>query len=360
MKIEGRHWETLDPVRVTREGGVITSIEANPDRPGLPVLGPGYFDPQINGALGIGFLDRDLTPEKVHTILAKCGEHGIAAFAPTLITASHEDLLHGFRVLAKALENDAELRTRLPVFHLEGPFISGDDGPRGAHPKAHVRPADYGEFQRLQEAAAGRIRLVTLAPEVPEALSLIEALANEGVVVSIGHTSGTPQQIRDGIAAGARLSTHLGNGSHAMQPRHENYFLEQLAADELTASIILDGDHLPVSLAKIILRVKGIERLMLTCDAGSLAGLPAGRYNQWGTELEVTPSGKIVVPGTPYLAGSGRFTDHCVGFAIEQLGISPSDAIRLASINTREALGLAIPKIEVGLMTDIVQLPMLR
>src|SRR5205807_8371003 len=131
---------------------------------------------------------------------------------------------------------------------------------------------------RLQDAAGGRIRLVTLAPEHEGALAFIDRLVDSGVVVALGHTGASGSRIRDAIRAGARLSTHLGNGCHALLPRHDNYLWEQLAADELWASIICDGHHLPPPVVRCLLRVKTPTRTILTCDAGSLAGLPPGRY----------------------------------------------------------------------------------
>src|SRR5262249_38473182 len=144
----------------------------------------------------------------------------------------------------------------------------------------------------------------------------IEKLTRSGVVVSLGHTAATRAQIRAAIAAGPRLSTHLGNGAHAVPPRHDNYIWEQLAVDALWASIICDGHHLPATVVRCIVRVKTPGRTILTCDAGSLAGLPPGRYREWDQEFEVRPEGKIVVPGTSYLAGSWAFTDVCVANAV--------------------------------------------
>src|SRR5205814_7778712 len=135
------------------------------------------------------------------------------------------------------------------------------------------------------------------------------------VVVSLGHTAASPARIREAISAGARLSTHLGNGSHALLPRHENYLWEQLASDELWASVIADGHHLPPAILRCILRMKTPARVILTCDASSLAGRPPGRYREWGQDLEVRPEGEVVVSGTPYLAGSAVFTDTCVAHA---------------------------------------------
>jgi N-acetylglucosamine-6-phosphate deacetylase len=242
----------------------------------------------------------------------------------------------------------------VPGYHLEGPYISAEDGPRGAHPREHVRLPDWDEFSRWQEAAQGRILLVTLAPELEGALTFIERLVRTGVVVAIGHTAAKPSQIRDAIKAGATLSTHLGNGCHAMLPRHESYLWEQLASDELWTSIISDGHHLPASLVKCITRVKTPRKVILTCDASSLAGMPPGRYSEWGTELEVLPHGKVIVPGTPFLAGSGVFTDVCVSNVMRMAGVTLSEAIDMASVRPRELLRLPIPTLEVGQPSKIL------
>ena len=269
-----------------------------------------------------------------------CRRHGIGGFCPTLVTNSFEALQHGLttiRQLATADPSAAQRHARdspgRPV-----PFRRGR--PARAHPKQHIRPPDWDEFQRLQEAAGGRIRLVTLAPELDGAIPFIEKLVSHGVVVSLGHTAASGPCIRDAIRAGARLSTHLGNGSHALLPRHDNYIWEQLAADELWASLICDGHHLPAAVIRCFLRVKTPARTILTCDAGSLAGLPPGRYREWDQEFEVLPEGKIVVPGTSYLAGSWAFTDTCVANAIRLGGVSLRDAIDMASARPRELLGL--------------------
>jgi N-acetylglucosamine-6-phosphate deacetylase len=206
----------------------------------------------------------------------------------------------------------------------------------------------------LQDASGGRIRLVTLAPEHEGALAFIEQLTAAGVIVSIGHTAASGQRIREAITAGARLSTHLGNGSHAVLPRHDNYIWEQLAADELWASIICDGHHLPPAVVRCILRVKTPARIILTCDASSLAGLPPGRYREWDQDFDVLAEGKVVVPGTSYLAGSWAFTDLCIGNAIRDAGISLRDAVDMAGARPRELLGLPPCRLTVGNRLDLI------
>ncbi|VTS02237.1 n-acetylglucosamine-6-phosphate deacetylase : N-acetylglucosamine-6-phosphate deacetylase OS=Planctomyces maris DSM 8797 GN=PM8797T_21563 PE=3 SV=1: Amidohydro_4 [Gemmata massiliana] len=353
MTLHARHYATNEPIAVTVAHGRITSVGTSDQKPNVWIA-PAFFDPQINGCLGISFNSPALTPSQVRTVADVCRRHGIGAFAPTLVTNSFEALHHGFTTLARALDTDPELARMMPCFHLEGPYLSGEDGPRGAHPQEHTRDPNWDEFRRWQDAAGGRIRMVTLAPERPGALALIEQLTAANVVVAIGHTAATGQQIRDAVAAGARTSTHLGNGCHAVLPRHDNYIWEQLACDDLWASIITDGYHLPPALVKCFSRMKGLDRLLITSDVGSLAGMPPGRYREWGTDLEVLPSGKIVVAGTPFLAGSGHFTDSCVANVIRMTGMSLKDAVDLASVQPRRLLGLPVTRIEAGAPASLV------
>jgi N-acetylglucosamine-6-phosphate deacetylase len=348
-----RHYATGKPIAVTVEAGRVSSI-APSDRKPTQWVSPAFFDPQINGCLGISFNSRSLTPEQVRKVADVCRSHGMGGFCPTLVTNSFEALSHGFATLSKAVDADAELSRRLPRFHLEGPYLSGEDGPRGAHPREHARDPDWDEYRRLQDAAGGRIGMVTVAPERAGAMAFIEKLAASGVVVAIGHTAATGQQIRDAVKAGARTSTHLGNGSHAMLPRHDNYLWEQLACDDLWASIITDGHHLPAALVKCIVRVKGVGRTLITCDASSLAGQPPGKYREWNTDLEVLPNGKVVVSGTPFLAGSGHFTDVCVANVTRMAGLSLAEAIDLAAAQPRKLMGLPVAKLEAGEVADLM------
>jgi len=347
MQINAKHYATGKPIRLSIEAGKLVEYAASKESTSL-WFAPSLFDVQINGCLGVGFNSPTLTPDGVRTVVAECRKHGIAQFCPTIITDSFEAIERGFRTLAEARNADALLAVAIPGYHLEGPYLCADDGPRGAHPKEYCRNPNWDEFQRWQTAAEGHIRMVTLAPERDGAMKFIEQLATVGIVVAIGHTNANPQQIRDAVAAGARTSTHLGNGSHAMLPRHENYIWEQLGNDDLWASVISDGHHLPNGILKSIVRAKGLDRLLVTCDASSLAGLPPGRYTDWGMELEVQAGGKVVVPGTPFLAGSGCFTDQCVSHIMRVAGLSLSEAIDLASLQPRRLLNLPEPTFEIG------------
>lgn len=357
MQLLARHYATGEPIAITCANRVIHSIAPVSNIPaeqGLPWVAPALFDLQINGCDGHSFNSERLTPQTVRHVVTVCHRHGIGALCPTLVTNGFEALAHGMATIRQAREGDAQIAAAIPAIHLEGPYICPEDGPRGAHPKQHVRPADWNEFCRLQDAAGGLIRLVTLAPEVPGALPLIERLVAAGVVVALGHTAADRECIQSAAAAGARLSTHLGNGSHAVLPRHDNYLWEQLGNDALWASLICDGHHLPPMVVRCMVRAKTPERTILTCDASSLAGLPPGRYGEWGQEFEVRPEGKIVVPGTTYLAGSWAFTDLCVGNVIRYAGVSLRDAVDMASARPRALLGLEPRRLEPGQPADLV------
>jgi N-acetylglucosamine-6-phosphate deacetylase len=247
-------------------------------------------------------------------------------------------MLQGLAALARVCAEDRRLERAFPAIHVEGPYIATEDGPRGAHPREHVRDPDWEEFQAFQLAAGGRIRILTLAPERAGALPFIERAVDAGVVVSLGHTGATPEQIRDAVRAGATMSTHLGNGAHAQLPRHPNYIWEQLAADELWAGVIADGHHLPPAVVKCMARVKGPDRLLLVSDAVALGGQPPGLYN--GGRHEVLPSGKVVLAGTPYLAGAGHLLDTCVANALRFTGWGMRDVVRAATANSAALLGI--------------------
>jgi N-acetylglucosamine-6-phosphate deacetylase len=357
LRIRARHYATGQVVEIVSEAGVIQSLDVavpNPADVEVPWVAPALFDLQINGCDGYSFNSDRLTVDMVRHVVKVCRKHGIGGFCPTLVTNSFEAIHHGLSTIRRACESDQEIAYGLPAIHMEGPYLSAEDGPRGAHPRQHIRRPDWEEFQRWQEAAGGRIRLMTLAPELDGALDFIERLVKANVVVALGHTAATPARILEAISAGARLSTHLGNGCHAFLHRHDNYFWEQLSADELWASIICDGHHLPTPLIRAIIRVKTSARIILTCDASSLAGLPPGRYREWDQDLEVLPEGKIVLADSGFLAGSWSFTDRCISLAVRDGGISLQEALEMASARPRQLLGLPVNRLEAGQPAELV------
>jgi N-acetylglucosamine-6-phosphate deacetylase len=295
----------------------------------------GLFDLQVNGFAGIDFNARGLTADRCVEAVDRMRATGVTRCLPTLITSSVADFAASARVLARTAD------PAIAGIHMEGPYLSPDDGPRGAHPRAHITPASVEDFARRQDAADGRIVLVTLAPEVPGALPLIEHLVTSGVRVAIGHTAATPPQIRDAITAGATLATHLGNGCAAMLPRHPNAIWELLAADGVVASVIVDGHHLPAATVKSMLRAKGPDRTILITDAVAAAGCPPGQYAIGGVECTLGDDGRVSLPGTPYLAGSSLTLDRAIANAARFTGLPIDDVIPMASTGPARYLGTA-------------------
>lgn len=144
-------------------------------------------------------------------------------------------------------------------------------------------------------------------------------------------------QISDAVAAGATFSTHLGNGAHAALPRHPNYIWDQLAEDRLMAGFIVDGIHLGAGFLKVALRAKGVARSVLVTDASTPAGAPPGRYRLGELDVELTPSGRVVLAGTAKLAGSALRMDHGVENLMRMAGLSLADAVRMATVNAAHA-----------------------
>jgi N-acetylglucosamine-6-phosphate deacetylase len=330
-------------VQVTISGAKIAAVEPAHPPAGVsdwPWIAPGLFDLQINGYGGVWFSDRSLTPEKVVKAIEPYFAHGVVKLGPTLITSSFETLSAGFAAIRAACDQHAWLNHVVAGCHLEGPYLSGEDGPRGAHPKAHIRPADWDEFCALQKAAGNRIRLVTIAPEVPRAIDFIRRAVETGVRISIGHTAAAGEQISAAVAAGATLSTHLGNGSHPLIRRHPNYIWEQLGEARLTASIITDGQHLPDSVIRSIVRAKSVQQTIITCDASGWAGCAPGVYENELGKVEVLADGRIVVAGQrDILAGSGAATDACVAHAASCGAATLREAIDMTCRNPTRFFG---------------------
>ncbi|HSK10368.1 MAG TPA: amidohydrolase family protein [Vicinamibacterales bacterium] len=295
---------------------------------------PGFLDLQVNGFAGVDFNDPATRPDQVREAVAAMRARGVTQLLPTLISAPAPSFERCATTLLQANE-----RAILGI-HLEGPYISPEDGARGAHAREHTAPASIDDFKRRQDAAGGRIRLVTLAPEVPGGLRLIEHLRAGGIRAAIGHTAATPEQIREAVRAGASLSTHLGNGCANMLPRHPNFIWEQLAADELIASLIVDGHHLPPATVKAMVRAKTVGRVVLVTDAIAAAGQPPGEYRLGGLRVRLDENGRVAAPGQPNLAGSALSMDRAVANTVRFAGVSIEEALAMASTTPAEYLGV--------------------
>lgn len=299
-------------------------------------LAPGWIDIQVNGFAGVDYNRPDAPHEQIARSIHALVATGVTRFFPTVITGAPGNMESALRNLARARESLAEGEA-IDGFHVEGPHISPEDGPRGAHPRGWVRPPDFEEFRRWQDATGNRVRIVTLAPEWPGAAAYIERITGEGVVAAIGHTQATSAQIADAVSAGASFSTHLGNGAHSLLRRHPNYILDQLAEDRLMAGFIVDGIHLGTSFLKVALRAKGVERSVLVTDAVAPAGAAPGRYRVGEVEVERTEDGRVVLAGESRLAGSALRMDRGIENLMTLAGLPLRDAVRMATTNAAKA-----------------------
>jgi len=299
-------------------------------------LAPGWIDLQVNGFAGVDYNRPDTSHAEIARSLDVLFATGVTRFYPTVITGPPDDIVQALANLARAREvvRNGEA---IDGFHVEGPHISPDDGPRGAHPLRWVRKPDLGEFHRWQEATGNRVRIVTLSPEWPEAPRYIESIVAEGAVAAIGHTKAGAAQIAEAVAAGATLSTHLGNGAHFEMRRHPNYLWDQLAEDRLMADFIVDGIHLGASFLKTALRAKGVERSVLVTDAATPAGAAPGRYRLGEQEIELTADRRVVLAGTDRLAGSALRMDRGIENLMRLAGLPLPDAVRMATTNAGHA-----------------------
>lgn len=341
MKCSGRYALTGERITVDTgsDGGrVIQYVDpvldraAEDDREDDDVfLSPGFIDLQVNGFAGVDFNspteEAEAIAGAIHAILST----GVTRFFPTVITGDP-------RVMLAALRNLGAAREAVPWgeamegFHVEGPHISPEDGPRGAHPKQWVRPPDVDEFWRWQEATQGNIRMVTLAPEWPGACNYIEAITRESVVASIGHTHATAAQIRDAVSAGATMSTHLGNGAGSTT-RMEDFITAQLTEPRLAASFIVDDHHLPDEFLRRALAEKGLERSVLITDAVAPALCAPGPYMLGGVAVELLEGDRVVLRDGARLAGSALRMDRAIGNVMRRAGVTLAEALTMATTN---------------------------
>lgn len=337
MTLTGRRFPDAQTLAIHVEDGRISRHEPlqtpSDDTPLQRWILPGFFDMQVNGFAGKAFMDAAVTVEDVAGMARAILATGTTRILPTVVTAPLDEMEHELRVIARAIEADPLVSAMCPGVHVEGPFLSPEDGPRGAHPRRHIRPPDIRTFERLLTAAGGRIVLMTLAPEVPGAIDLIRELAGRQILVSLGHHRADAEILNQAIEAGARMSTHLGNACDAMMPRHDNVIWKQLGDDRLWAGFIADGHHLPPEVLRCMLRAKTTRRSVLVTDAMSAAGMPPGIYRFGETEIEKREDGRIVLPGTTFQAGSAADMPTVIANAVRLGGATWLEAVAMGAVN---------------------------
>lgn len=341
--IHAVHYATGEPVEVVIEQGIIKEINrlTEPANSFLPHIAPGLTDLQVNGFQGFDFNSPQLSISDVVSCTRLLLAQGVTTYFPTVITHAPAHMQASLRTIAAACLQSDEAAACIGGIHLEGPFISPLDGPRGAHDRQFVQAPGWELFEAFYEASGSRIKIITLSPEWLEAVSFIRRCVERGVLVSIGHTAARSEQVEAAVQAGASLSTHLGNGAHPVLPRHPNYIWDQLASEGLAASFIGDGFHLPLSVIKTILQVKGPGAILVS-DSVSLAGMPPGTYTTpVGGEVVLTAGGKLYLKNHPeMLAGSARSLIEAVGNLCSWFPDKKPLCWNLASLHPARLMGM--------------------
>lgn len=335
----GINAETGTPSEISFGAEILAVRSVNSSPMGKHVA-PGFIDLQVNGYAGVDYNLPTAPLEEVGRSIRALYATGVTRFFPTIVTNSADLMVACLGNIAQAKNRLAE-GAAIEGIHVEGPHLSAVDGPRGAHPREWIRPPDIGLLHRMQDAAGGLIRLVTLSPEWPEAPHYIETAVREGIIISIGHMNANAEQIAAAVDAGATLSTHLGNGAHPMLPRHPNYIWDQLAEDRLMAGFIADGWHVPGAFLKAAFRAKGPARRFVVTDVVWLAGSKPGFYELMGREVELTSDDRVVMVGKNAadrtLAGSGSPLHKQIANVVRLTGLSLAESVSMVTVDAARA-----------------------
>ncbi len=317
------------------------------DAAGL-LLVPGFIDLQLNGAFGHDFT---ASPNTIWPVAAGLPRFGVTAFLPTIITSPPEAVAEAQRILTVQKPEGYQGAEPLGL-HLEGPFLNPTK--KGAHNPAYLRTPDRSLISDWTPEQG--VRLVTLAPELPGALELVEQLTTRGVVVSAGHSLATFSQAQAGLNAGITYGTHLFNAMPPLGHRDPGLAGALLTNKSCVTGIIPDGIHTHPAVVDLIWEAKGRHGVNLVSDAMAALGMPPGQYHLNDFEVVVTESDARLADGT--LAGSILPLDVALRNLINFTGCSLSDA--LAAITTTPATVLGIShqrgRVAPGLIADLVLL----
>jgi len=300
-------------------------------------LAPAFFDVHIHGSAGHDVMEA--TPEALCAIGRFLASRGTGSYLATTVTAPLDMTLRALDGLGKLIEHpnriDAEGLATLPIgIHLEGPFLSHEKC--GVQPKEYLLEPDIATFDRLFEAAAGHVRLMTLAPELPGAAELASHATAKGVRVSVGHSNATAAETRAAIAAGAVSATHTFNAMRPLDHREPGILGTVLATDSLYAELVCDGIHSASEMSKIWWKAKGPRRGILITDAMSAAGMPDGEYHLGDFAVQVA-NGRAMARGV--LAGSVLTLDRALENFVEFTGSTIDEALRLLTVNPAAMTG---------------------
>ena len=330
----------IEDVAVSRVGSR-NSLQVPPEASihefGDCILAPGMLDIHVHGASGYDVMQADEGGR--HRFEQFLARHGVTSYYPTTVAAPLDETQSALERLACAIERaaskDAADGCARPLgIHLEGPFLSHPR--RGVHPPEYLVPPTLNAFDKLWQAAKGRISLMTIAPELDGAPEVIAEATRRGVCVSMGHSDADLKFARAGVAQGAQHATHVFNAMRPLNHRSPGLLAEILTNPKITADVIADGVHVDPSIVKLVLRAKGIENTVLITDAISATGMPDGRYRLGSFEVELK-DGKCLADGK--LAGSVLTMDRALRNLMEYAGLDLQPALRAATMNPAAVAG---------------------
>lgn len=309
---------------------------------------PGLLDIHFHGCAGYDFSDG--TPEALEAIGRYELEHGVTSICPASMTLSEETLLRVCKN-ASAYKNN-NFSSRLCGIHLEGPFISQEK--KGAQNPAYIKDPDVEMFCRLQEAAGGLIRLITIAPEEKGAEDFIRTL-NQEVHISVGHTTSDYETAQQAFALGADHVTHFFNSMPGFTHRAPGVIGAAFDAKHVMPELICDGIHVDASAVRMMFQLFGAERMILISDSMRATGMADGEYSLGG--LPVTVRGNLATLKDGTIAGSATNLMDCMRMAVS-MGISLETAVRCATYNPAKSIGVedVCGSIECGKYGDCVLL----
>ncbi|MEQ9374055.1 MAG: N-acetylglucosamine-6-phosphate deacetylase [Imperialibacter sp.] len=325
--LNGRH------VTVNAVNGISALSKSSSVSDQVLFVGPGLVDLQVNGVNGIDFNNTSLSGEDLLNAAKFLLSQGVTTFFPTIITNSDENICQLLATINESCRQHDLLGQCVGGIHLEGPFISKEEGARGAHNKKYVKAPDWELFMRFQKAAGNRIKMITLSPEWDNSAAFISSAVKSRVLVSIGHSLASPEQIQKAVDAGATMSTHIGNAVPLMLPRHPNIIWDQLAQDALSCSFIADGFHLPNSFMKVVIKAKG-KNCFLVSDSTLFTGMKPGVYNTHiGGQVKLEPNGRLSMEGgNGLLAGAAMTLLRNVEYLVTHQVANLSTAWKMASV----------------------------
>ena len=339
-----RNGAAIDPAGLDNGAGPEPQAEAAVQPGGGGWRTQGLVDLQVNGYAGVDFNDPAIDADALDHALGAMLRSGVTGCLPTLITAPAEALAVRLAALDRAVAGSRLGPLMVPGFHLEGPVLNPADGFAGCHPADAMTAGAPERLAALCAIPARPVLLITLAPEQPGALDLARWAGDCGILVGMGHTAATIDDVAAAVAAGVRLSCHLGNGLPPTLAKFDNPLFAQLGEDRLAASFIADGVHMPPHALRSLIRAKGVARSILITDAVAPAAAPPGPYRFAGMTIEKTADGVVRQPGGRYLAGSALALDQAIRNLTAWSIATPRQAFRMACANPRHLLARSLDR----------------